>query len=249
MTAIIIDDEPLNIHSLKSLLAKHCSHIQLIGEANSVADGLRLLTQVQADIVFLDILMPPSTGFELLKLLKHYQFEVIFVTAYNSYALQAIKFSALDYLLKPVTAKDLKLAIDKARNQVLRKQTQDQIANLLKMLSHPQPASHRIGLHLFNEIRLVYPLDIICLVSKNSYTNVYLQGQSQPLLVSTAIFEFEGLLSAYHFIRTHQSWLVNQLHVASIIRKDGICELLLTGGIVAPVSRAKRNIIKDLLLP
>jgi len=249
MKAVIIDDEPLNVRNLQALIEKYCQEVMVVGTAHSVHAGYELLTTVAADILFLDVLMPPHTGFDLLMQLPQPCFEIVFVTAYQEYGIQAIKSGALDYLLKPIGIAELQQATSKAMERIRQKRQYAKWEHMIQAIQAPsQQQVQPVALHLAHEIKLVSPADIVYLESDNSYTYVYLLGEQKPILVSTPIFEFEAMLADHRFVRTHQSWLVNLLHVKSILRKDGIFELLLTGGHLVGVSRMKRDLVKRLLL-
>src|ERR1043165_8789547 len=146
---IIIDDEPNNIEALKQLLIKYCPLIELIGVAENIRTGQALILNTQPDLVFLDIEMPFGNAFELLNSLSPVNFEIIFVTAFDNYAINAIKLSALDYLLKPVSIKELQAAVAKAEEKVNSKNINSRIENLLYNLKSPQSSSKRLALPTF----------------------------------------------------------------------------------------------------
>lgn len=246
MKAIIIEDEKKNIVHLKGLL-KQFPVVELVGEAGDAVDGLELIARTQPDLLFLDIHLPGKSGFELLASIGEYRFEVIFITAYDQYGIQAIKFSALDYLLKPVKFDELYRAIQKAAKRTENNQTGEQIRNLLSIVTENKK-DHRIALSLMKEIRFVNPIEIIRFEAANNYTNIYLES-GEKLLVSKGLFEFSELLDDYHFIRCHQSHLVNRKFIKSILKEDTISELLLTDGSTRiPVSRLKKDEVKEKLI-
>lgn len=247
MRTIIIDDEKKNITHLKGLLTSHCKQVEIIGEAANVAEGLEMIADLNPELVFLDIQMPGKSGFDMLAALGEYSFEVIFVTGYDQYGIQAVKFSALDYLLKPVAIAELVKAIAKATLMNQKKQTHEQITNLLSVLNNTQKQSHRIALPLMKELRFVNPDDIIRCESANNYTHFYLQG-GEKLLLSKGIYEYDEMLKDYDFIRCHQSHLVNRKLIKSLVKDDTIFELLMTDGSRIPVSRLKKEIVKEALM-
>jgi two-component system LytT family response regulator len=246
MKAVIIEDEKKNCQQLRSLLTKNCPHVSIIGEGIDADSGLNLVRTLQPDLVFLDIQMPGKSGFDMLAELGSHPFEVIFVSGYDQYGVQAIKFSALDYLLKPVKSHELVHAVHKAELASSRKQSQEKIDNLLSVLNTDKP-EHRIGLALMNEIRFVNVSDIIRCESTNSYTNLYMKDK-EKLSVSKGIYEFDTQLSPYGFIRCSQSNLVNHKYIKSLLKSDTICELLLTDGTKVLVSVRKREYVKNELL-
>lgn len=247
MKTIIIEDEKKNRIQLKNLLLKHCPQLQLIGEAVNAAQGISLIRSLEPELIFLDIQMPERSGFDMLADLGEYNFEVVFVTGFDQYGIEAIRFSALDYLLKPVNPEELIRAVSKAELKNKKKQTQEQILNLFSVLKNPKKSGNRIALPLMKEIRFVDPEDIIRCEAANNYTQFYLQN-AEKLLVSKGMFEYEGMLRDYHFIRCHQSHLVNKRYIKSLLKKDTIPELLLTDGSLIPVSRLKMNAVRSELM-
>lgn len=243
ISAVIIDDEQNNIDNLQLLLAKHCSQVKVIGHALNAIEGETLIWQKSPDLVFLDIQMPDKNGFELLKSLDHYDFGIIFVTAYDQYGIQAVKFSAIDYLLKPVHVEELKTAVAKAVEKNSRKHQNLQLENLIRFLKQEQQRSqHRIALQGARETRFVETEQIIRCESSNNYTTFFL-SDGEKILTSRPIFEYEEMLQNYDFFRSHQSHLVNKKHIRSWIKEDG-GYLLMSDNSQVPVSRNKRDAIK-----
>lgn len=243
MKAVIIDDEPNNVANLQHLLQQYCPAVQITGTAHNASAGRDLIHTVRPELVFLDIQMPGETGFEMLQKLPALDFELIFVTAYDQYGIQAIKFSAIDYLLKPIRIEELQMAVQKAAEKNRLKKQNLQLENLLSFLQQQQnKEEHRIALPTAKETRFVSPHQIIRCESSNNYTYFFLQTGEQ-ILVSKPLFEYEPLLENYGFARTHQSHLVNKKYVRSFIKEDG-GYLLLENGNHIPVSRQKKEMIK-----
>ncbi len=241
--AVIIDDEQNNIDNLFALLQKHCKQVSILATAKNAEEAELMLLQHIPDLVFLDIQMPGKNGFELLQSLHDRMFEVIFVTAYDQFGIQAVKFSALDYLLKPVAVEELKKAVQKAIDKVLLKSKNVQLENLIELLQQQQhKEEHRLALTTLKETRFVFTKQIIHCISSNNYTTFYLTT-SEKLIVSKPIFEYEELLSGYGFIRCHQSHLVNKKYIKSWIKEDG-GYLLLENLTQVPVSRNKKETLK-----
>lgn len=238
LRALLIDDEPNNLDNLASLLREYCPELSVVGTAASAEAGKTLLRQLEPELVFLDIQMPGQSGFELLRELPSIDFELIFVTAYDQYAIQAIRFAAVDYLLKPVSPDELRQAVDRAARKARDKRQNLQLDNLLHLLQQPRD-NHRIALTSLEETRFVRPADIVRCESDNNYCLFYLAG-GEKLTVSRPIFEFEELLRPYGFVRCHQSHLINPVFVKSWVKKDG-GYLLFQNGEHAPVSRAKKE--------
>lgn len=244
--AVIIDDEAYNITNLSELLQQYAPDVKVTGTAANAEDGLKLIYTVEPDLVFLDIQMPGGSGFDMLKKLPRLNFELIFVTAFDQYGIQAIKFAAIDYLLKPVSIHEFSQAVSRAGERIREKKKNGQLENLLSFLHHQQNREeHRIALPSAKETRFVPPAQIVRCESSNNYTTFYLQS-GESILVAKPLFEYETLLQDYGFARTHQSHLVNKRYVRSLVKEDG-GYLLLDNGAQIPVARQKKEFIKKWL--
>ena len=243
--ALIIDDEASNRENLQHLLQVYAPDIEVCATAEDVNSALKAINQHLPQLVFLDIQLHAQSGFDLLKQLGDIDFEIIFVTAYNQYGIQAVKFAALDYLLKPIDIDELQQAVDKARKAVGQKQKNQRLNYLLDYLKEDKKATPRIALPMFNETRYVNIGDIIRCEADNTYTKFILTGGEQ-LLVSKTLKEYADLLVNHAFIRTHQSHLVNIDYIKSWLREDG-GSLLLTDQTRIPVSKLNREKVKDAL--
>lgn len=244
LTCYIVDDEPAAIESLKRLLQLYCPALQIAGTAMHTKEAADFLGNNTVDILFLDIKMQGETGFDLLKQLEGHRLHLIFVTAYDEYGIQAIKFSATDYLLKPVNPTDLIAAIHKVNTQ--KRIQQEQLTMLVQ--SHEQQKNHqqkRIALAGQNEIKYVAIDDIVCCKADNSYTIFFIADSKTGITVSRPIAEYESLLQPYGFIRVHQSWLINTGKLDSFQKKDG-GYLLMINKMQVPVSRQRRHLLKEL---
>ena len=243
ISAVIIDDEQNNIDNLEILLRQHCPQITIVATAMNANDGASIIILNNPDIVFLDIQMPGKNGFEMLQSLKNHSFELIFVTAFDQYGIQAVKFSALDYLLKPINTEELKNAVNKAIYRSVEKKQNQKLENLLQVLENQQERNlHRIALTSARETRFIKTANIIRCESSNNYTTFFLID-GEKIMVSKPIFEYEEILSAYGFIRCHQSHLVNKKHIRSLVKDDG-GYLLLEDNTQVPVSRLKKEFVK-----
>ncbi len=245
MNAIIVDDEQANQENLHHLLQQYAADVQVCAMAGNVEDALNAISRHRPQIVFLDIQLQNQSGFDLLKRLGQVNFEVIFVTAFNQYGIEAVKFAALDYLLKPIDITELILAVNKARLAIQKRQSNERLQYLADYLKGEPTAIKRIALPMFTETRYVNMADIVRLQADNTYTNFYL-ADGETLLVSKTIKEYVDLLSRYHFIRTHQSHLVNINYVKSWLKEDG-GSLLLKNGTKIPISKPNREKVKDAL--
>lgn len=245
MKALIVDDEASNRENLRQLLQAYAPDVQVCAEAGDVESGLKAILQYRPELVFLDIQLHAQSGFDLLKQLGDINFEIIFVTAYDQYGIQAIKFAALDYLLKPIDIDELKAAVDKARRAIGEKQKNQRLNYLLEYLKDDNQTKPRIALPLFGETRYVNIHDIVRCEADNTYTRFVLQGGEQ-IIVSKTLKEYADMLMGYGFLRTHQSHLINTAFIKSWLREDG-GSLLLTDGTKIPVSKLNRDKAREML--
>lgn len=244
LTCYMVDDEQGALESLSSLIRLYTPGLRILGAASNISEAAGYLNENDVDILFLDIRMQNETGFDLLKKLGHANFHLIFVTAYDEYGIQAIKFSATDYLLKPVNPTELIAAVHKVQHR--HTTNKEQLQMLLQ--SHEQQKNNqqkRIALADQSEIRYVPIADIICCKAENSYTIFHLSNGKAPITVSKPIADYESLLTPYRFIRVHQSWLVNTTKMDTFKKEDG-GYLIMESNIQVPVSRQRRHLIKDI---
>lgn len=238
---IIIDDE-LNVRlRIKDMILENFPQISLVGEANSVNTGFKTITELRPELVLLDIRMEDGNAFDLLEKVKSIPFKVIFITAYEEYALKAIKFSALDYLLKPVSVEDLRIAIEKAENQILN-ELKLQLATLQSNIQSPK--NKTIVLRSSDKIHLLEVNNIIRCEADRCYTYFFVNEQKRHI-VSQPMKEFEDILSDYGFIRIHKSHLINISYIESFDKADG-GSVILKDKTEIPVSRRKKNELMEL---
>lgn len=242
MTAYILDDEPNCTDVLQVLLAKYCPEVQVSGIFNDPELALEAIQRERPQLLFLDIEMPMLNGFDLLRRCDPLDFKVIFTTAYDQYAVKAIKFNALDYLLKPVDKDELTAAVQKARQSTVPSAAQLESTRLLRNNSMPE----RIALPVGQELLLVEVAEIQYLESDGAYVSVVINGQNKPIVLSKSLREFEELLNNPGFFRAHNSFLVNLRFIKKIIRTDG-GELVMANGRSLPVARAKKNELMELI--
>jgi two-component system LytT family response regulator len=244
MNAIIVDDE-LNVrNAIKTLLTEHFPDINIISSVGSVGEGYEAITSHKPDLLFLDIELPDGSGFDLLKKFSPIPFKVIFVTGHHEYALNAIKVSALDYILKPIDTEELCRAVEKAR-EVINNQEQQLKMQALSENLQGKKVLKRIILHTSDHLQLVSVSDIIRAEADSNYTSFSL-SEGKRILVSRTIKEFEGLLSGSGLIRVHQSHLVNIIYIDRFVKKDG-GYLLLKDGTKVPVSpNLKKRVLQAL---
>ena len=241
LQAVIVDDEISNIENLKIMLNKYCPKINVAGTATNVDQGLHVIREINPSILFLDIQMPDKGGFDLLKSIAAPGFEVIFVTAYDQYAIQAIKFSAIDYLLKPININELVNAVDRAIINVEKEKHNKRLENLVDSISNKNQL--RIAIPGNKETLFISPETILFCKSDNNYT-IFYQQNNQKHISSKPIFEYEELLNTHGFIRCHQSYLVNSIFIKSWIKVDGD-RLLIEGGHEIPISRNNKQKVKQ----
>jgi len=245
MQTVIIDDEQHNRENLIQLLKNYCPDVFVSGEAAGVEDGAKIIAEQQPELVFLDIQLHDRSGFELLQRPGINNFEVIFVTAYDIYGIQAVKFAALDYLLKPIDIEELKSAVEKARSAIAKKQKNERLEYLIDYLRDENRTQPKIALPLFNETRYVNIDDIIRCEADNTYT-FFMLTLGERILVSKTLKEYAQILGGHGFLRTHQSHLVNLKYVKSWLKEDG-GTILLKDESKIPVSKLNRDKVKEAL--
>lgn len=245
ITSIIIDDEPNNIQNLQTILSVHCPDVAVVATAQNADDGIAAIQKHQPALLFLDIQMPQKSGFEILKAFAEPWFEVIFITAYDHYGIQAIKFSALDYLLKPININELKDAVEKAAKKIEARTKDHKLENLLAYVMREQKEVPRIALPTFKETRYVRVDEIVRCEASDNYTTFYLK-HGETILVSKTLKEFAELLQHHGFIRSHQSHLVNIDFVKSLLKEDGGV-LQMNDGVKIPISRQNKDDVKAAL--
>jgi two-component system, LytTR family, response regulator len=246
LSAVLIDDEKNNLNNLLNLIQSNCPEIEVCATARDAQEGKRIIIKYNPQVVFLDINMPGTSGFDLLRSLDNYDFEVIFVTAYENFAIQAIKFAAVDYLLKPVDINELKTAVKRAAARRMASFGNLKLENLIELLKlKNEKKNHRIALVTLKETRFIATQDIIRCEASNNYTSFFLEG-NEKIIVSRPIYSYEEILTDYGFIRCHQSHLVNVDYVKSWVKTEGEY-LLLHNGNQIPISRGKRNIVSNAL--
>lgn len=220
MKAVIIDDTDMARSALRSDLKTYCPQVRVIGEADGVAKGIELLANVKPDLVFLDIRMADGTGFDLLEKLSKKDktdLKIIFTTAYNEYAIKAFKFSATDYLLKPVDPDELVLAVNRCAVKTIANPPLDFLIDSFKDL---QSGSKRIALSSNDKIQIVTLAEIISCESQRNYTLFFLT-ENRQVLVTKTLKEYEDLLTSFSFQRVHHSHLINLKHLKEFVKTDG----------------------------
>ena len=238
--AIIIDDEKFCIEVLEELIATHCPAIEICATCQSGDEGIASINQHQPDLIFLDIEMPRMNGFDMLKKLLPFHFDVIFTTAYDNYAIRAFKYSALDYLLKPIDADDLKAAVEKYQHPKTQRNYSAQIDLLVENIKHFDPSHiHRIAIPTVEGLIMLPIRDIIYCEANSSYTIIHLV-KKEKIVSAKTLKEYEELLEAHNFYRVHNSHLINLSFVEKYIKGDGGYVIMSDQSTIG-VSRSRRE--------
>lgn len=238
LKTIIVDDESQARNSLRSDLHKHVSNIDIVGEADSVESATDLINKLKPDLVFLDINLGDGSGFNVIEKSSFKEFKVIFVTAYDQYAIKAFKVSALDFLLKPVDLDELDKAIEKALSVERSNRVSEQIG-VFKESSLSSDGERKIVLKELDAIHIVKVKDLVMCEASGIYTTFYINNNKQ-IVVSKNLKEYEDILEPYGFLRVHNSFLVNASKIEKFEKTDGGF-IIMEGGQKVPVSQRKRE--------
>lgn len=249
ITALLIDDDSNLRNGMKGLLAMYAPDITILGEADSVKAGIQAIETHNPDVVFLDIQLGDGTGFDILeqvmkkkgKLSSH----VVFITAHEEYAVKAFRFSALDYMLKPVDPEDLKKVVEKIKKVLSNNDNYAHIDLLLENIRKKVDKFRRIALSTSDGIHLFEVSDIIRLESQDNYTKFYIKDH-KPVLIAKTLKEYEDMLSEQGFERIHQSHLINLAYLKSYIKKDGGYAVMADNSHL-PISQRKKERLQELL--
>lgn len=244
LRAIIIDDEKASRDTLAGLIGRYSNNVEIVAQADGYKSGIAEIHRHKPDVVFLDIQMPDGSGFKLLEDVGEVTFEVIFTTAYDQYAIKAIKYSALDYLLKPIVPDDLIAAIGKADQKKNSGQISYNIEALLENLKHSGEPK-KIVLSTAEKIHVVEVNDILRCESDDYYTRFFFTS-GKSLLISKTLKEHEMILGDKHFIRPHKSHLVNVKYIKGFLKADG-GYIQMSDGTKVPVSRRKREMVVNII--
>ncbi|HEY0676944.1 MAG TPA: LytTR family DNA-binding domain-containing protein [Chitinophagaceae bacterium] len=243
---LIIDDELKARNVLRHYIESFIPQITEIRHADSVDAAIEILKVFEADIVFLDVEMPHKNGFQFLMEITNPSFDVIFTTAYNQYAIQAIRFSALDYLLKPVDPDELQAAVQRHIEKKEARQTQKELyQNLVENISKSNVKDFKIAVPSAEGFYFFEIDDILRLEADRSYTHIHLLNK-RPFIASKTLKHFEDMLEEFNFIRTHKSHLVNPRHVTRLTSDNEY--VLLSDGSKVEVSRRKKEDVQKQLI-
>src|SRR5262245_61400240 len=216
---VVIEDEEHSRKMLLEILHDHCPQLNVVGDADSVKTGLTTIAVERPELVFLDIELQSETSFEMLERLPEINFELVFTTAFDHYALKAIKFCAIDYLLKPIDLKELQMAVAKAEKRLNRAYLNKNLEVLVHNLKSGSQKNHRIAVSTLEGLLFLNVCDIIYCESNGPYTHFILR-QGNKIITSKHLKEYENLLSGYDFFRIHKSYLVNLQEIQKYIRGE-----------------------------
>lgn len=243
--AIIVDDELHSLQTTEILVRKYCPEAEIIGLAETPEKGIELIDSLKPNLVFLDIAMPVMNGFEMLQHVTHHDFEIIFTTAYDEYAIKAFKVNAIDYLLKPIDVAELCEAVNKAKNKFDKNEDYNKIEKLLKIFGKPTIKKEKVALPIDGKIQMIPFASIIYCESESNYTYIYL-ADNKKVLLSKTLKDIEKFLDHPDFFRVQNSFLVNLNHIKEYIRGEG-GELIMSNGDEVRVSRNKKEQLMKLL--
>jgi two-component system, LytTR family, response regulator len=241
---VIIDDEKNVRELVKNILNDLCPGVEVVGDADGVKSGLELIQNTRTDLLLLDIKMQDGTGFDLIAQYKGEPFRIVFITAYEEYAIKAIKLSAVDYILKPIAPEDLKNAIGKAEH-LLAAEHEMKVKTLLGNLNNHLHDDKKIVLRTHDKLHYIPVGDIIYCESDNSYSTFYLKDKTS-IIVSRTLKEFEDILAGYGFYRPHKSYLINLKHIRAYDKTDG-GNIIMSDQLVIPISDKKKEEFLNLM--
>jgi two-component system, LytTR family, response regulator len=238
---ILVDDEANNLQFLQSLLKDNCPSLQVMETANSAADGLLMIQELHPQLVFMDVDMPGMTGFEVLKKLEPLSFEVIFVTAYNQYAMEAFEYNAVAYITKPIVTEKLLAAVEKAIVKIEEKKYTEHIFSLLENVQ--QKNEHdKIALPTLQGLQFVKLSQICYVESSGNYSN-FLLADNTKIMVSRQLGEYEKLLPADNFVRIHDKHIINLTCIKEYIKGSGGEVILENGARLTVAARRKDELL------
>ena len=245
LRAIIVDDEPYCCETITTLLEDN-RDVEIVAVCDSAAKALIAIQKYSPDVVFLDVEMPKMNGFEMLEQLPVVNFQIIFTTSYDQYALKAIRFSAIDYLLKPVDSEELQRAVQKVI-QHSQKPIAQQLEILMQKLHQPSTPIHKIAMPTMEGLQMI-PVDSIISCESDSNYTILLLKNNKKLVVSRTLKEIEELLEEHSFIRVHRCYLANLNEVEKYVKGEG-GYLVMTDGTTIDVARNKKEVLLKKMLP
>jgi len=237
--AILVDDEMHCLDTLEIILKEYCPDVQIIDKCTSAKTALEVIQKNQPDLVFLDIEMPFMNGFEMLEQFDHITFAIVFTTSYDQYAIKAIRFSALDYLLKPIDPKELINAVHKIQKQK-QLPSAEQFEILFSRMQHKESAFRKMAVPTSDGFELIVAENILRCEADDNYTYIYLTDKKKITVCRTLKDVEEQLRDFSYFIRVHHSWIVNMNEVTKYVRGEG-GYLIMSDGATVSVSRSRKE--------
>jgi two-component system LytT family response regulator len=238
ISALIVDDELSSVQNLQQKLETFCTDVQVVATAQKPEEALLLIQHHKPDVVFLDIEMPKMNGFRMLDELKNYDFEIIFTTAYNHYAIDAIRISAFDYLMKPIAIADLQNAVQRLM-AAKQNNTKEKIDILKHSLQDKKSQEDKIAIPTAEGIEFIPIKNILHIESSSNYSRIYLNN-SKVITVTKLLKDFEDMLLPYRFYRIHHSHLINLQYIQKYLKADG-GQVMMQDGTVIDVARRKKE--------
>ncbi|WMX14582.1 MULTISPECIES: LytTR family DNA-binding domain-containing protein [unclassified Aureispira] len=245
MRVIIVDDEARARKALRQTILLYTPHLDIVGEAHSVPSAIEKIRNHQPDLVLLDVQLGDGNGFDVLNKTKPYSFQVIFITAYNQYAVKAFKVAAIDYILKPIDPEDFLTAIKKSQEQSYQEKLEERLDLFLQQVDSTPKVIKKISLKTLDSIHIINIKDIIYCQGEGNYTTFHLLNQEE-IIVSKNLREYETLLPSQLFLRTHQSFLVNSEHILRYDKRDNQ-GLVCSQNHHIPVSIRKKEAVLEFL--
>lgn len=242
LRAILIDDELSSLQNLQQKLMEFCPDIHVVATTQKPEEAITQIRQLKPDVIFLDIEMPKMSGFRMLEELENTDFEIVFITAYNHYAIDAIRISAFDYLVKPVAIKDLQNAAERLIGQ-RQKYTGERLNVLKHSLSDTKSQEDKIAIPTSEGLEFLQVKNIIHIESSSNYSKIFL-ADKRVLLVTKLLKDFEDILSPYRFYRVHNSHLINLNYILKYIRGDGGYVIMQNGEAIDVARRKKDEFLK-----
>ncbi len=244
ITAVIVDDDEFCCFQLQDIISRKVHGIDILAVCTSAEEGIAKIQQLSPQLVFLDVEMPGMNGFEMLKKLPVINFEIIFTTAHDHYAIRAIRFSAIDYLLKPIDVTSLQEALDRV---IEKKRHHNQVSQRqLEIVNHPSGKQlDNLAVPTMEGLLFIGLPDIICCESDDKYTTIFLADKKR-IVASRTLGDFEELLQPYGFFRIHKSHLINLKHLKKYLRGEG-GQVIMTDGTTLDVSRRKKDDLLQLV--
>ena len=238
LKAILIDDELSSLQNLRQKLDEFCPDLQVVATAQKPEEAMLLIKHHKPDVIFLDIEMPKMSGFRMLDELGECDFEIIFTTAYNHYAIDAIRISAFDYLMKPIAIKELQVAVDRL-NSLRNSQTREKIDILKTSMNEKKSQDDKIAIPTSEGLEFIPIKNILHIESSSNYSKIFFR-ENKPIIVTKLLNDFEDMLGPYRFYRIHNSHLINLSYIKKYVKAEG-GQVIMQDGTTIDVARRKKE--------